>query len=60
MCFLEELYNLDAKKIQILKCLRASLYELKNGTEIWVGQVVMDQNSQGIALITNSRTAWPT
>ena len=40
--------------------------ELKTGIEIFVGQVfffivmVMDQNSQNIVLINNSRTTWPT
>ena len=39
--------------------------KLKNGIEILVGESVskvrpMDQNSQNIVLINNSRTAWPT
>ena len=38
--------------------------KLKNGIEILVGQAVfikvMDQNSQNVVWINNSRTAWPT
>ena len=33
--------------------------ELKNGIEILVGQGVVDQNSQNIVLINNSRTTRP-
>ena len=36
--------------------------ELKNGIDVLVDQTVisLDQNSQNIVLISNSRTAWPT
>ena len=34
--------------------------ELKNYIKILVDQVVMDQNSQNIFLINNSRTSLPT
>ena len=44
-------------------CLKSKLpQELKPGTEILVGQVVLSygSNNQNIVLINNSRTAWPT
>ena len=52
----------------VLKIIYASYSKLpkklKNGIEILVGQAVfikvMDQNSQNVVWINNSRTAWPT
>ena len=57
VCYVKIIKIILKKNVCILKNKLSK--ELKNGSEILVGQA-MDQNSQNIVLIYNSRTSWVT